>query len=88
MDVEICQECRGLILDEDDNWKAICYPYKKFFNYNEPLGKAIKMNWTDVNVYEKIDGSLATLYLYVSHSNHELVHIDTLSMFLLDQRMI
>lgn len=62
MDKEIVQECRGIILDESDNWKIICLPFTKFFNYHE--GQADKIDWKTARAYEKIDGSLMTIYHY------------------------
>lgn len=58
----ICQESRGLILDSEDNWKVVAYPFRKFFNYSE--GLADKFDFTSAEVYEKIDGTLCTLYYY------------------------
>jgi len=58
----IVQECRGLIVDEN-SWKIVVFPYRKFFNYMET--QAAKINWNEkVQVQEKVDGSLATLYWY------------------------
>lgn len=62
MSKDIVQECRGVILDENYNWKVICLPFTKFFNYHE--GQADKINWKTAITYEKIDGSLMTLYHY------------------------
>jgi len=59
---EIVQECRGIILDEFNNWKLICYRFKKFFNYGE--GHAEPIDWNDAVVEEKVDGSLMTMYHY------------------------
>ncbi|KAL6052884.1 RNA ligase, variant 2 [Balamuthia mandrillaris] len=59
----IVQECRGLILDELDNWRVVCYPFFKFFNYGESQAAAI--DWSaPVRVQEKVDGSLFTLYFH------------------------
>ena len=58
----IVQECRGLILDENDSWKVISRPFDKFFNIEE--GHAAKIDWSTARVYEKLDGSLMTLYWY------------------------
>jgi len=58
----IVQECRGLILDEGDNWKIINYTFSKFFNEGE--GHAAKIDWNKSRVYEKLDGSLCQLYWY------------------------
>lgn len=59
---EITKECRGIILDENNNWNVISFPYCRFFNYGE--GNASNIDWKSARVYEKIDGSLMTLYYY------------------------
>lgn len=56
------QECRGLILDEADDWRVVSFPFKKFFNHGEPNAGTI--DWQVARVYEKLDGSLCTLYWY------------------------
>ncbi|KAG2374677.1 hypothetical protein C9374_010421 [Naegleria lovaniensis] len=61
---EIVQECRGLVLDRDRNYKVVCYPFKKFFNYGEKYNASKDINWKEAKVYEKVDGSLCTLYYY------------------------
>jgi len=33
MGERVCQECRGLILDEADSWRVVSCPFFKFFNY-------------------------------------------------------
>lgn len=58
----LTQQCRGIILDEADNWKVVSYPYNKFFNYGE--GHAAEIDWKSARVYEKLDGSIMTLYFY------------------------
>jgi len=55
-------ECRGIILDKDNDWKIVSYPYKKFFNINEPLCPTI--NWDNAKIWEKKDGSLINCYFY------------------------
>jgi len=60
MGEEIVQECRGLILDSVRNWDIVSFPYKKFFNHGE--GHAAKIDWNTAKVFEKLDGSLCTLY--------------------------
>lgn len=62
MSSPIVQQCRGIILDEARDWKVVSYPYDKFFNYGE--SNAAKINWDEARVYEKLDGSLMTLYHY------------------------
>ena len=58
----IVQECRGIVLDESDNWRVVCWSFSKFFNSNEPL--AAKIDWSTAEVQEKKDGSLCQLYYY------------------------
>ena len=47
-DHPVVRECRGLILDEENNWFVVSYPYKRFFNYGE-LG-------ADERMFEKSAG--------------------------------
>lgn len=58
----IVQECRGIILDSRDDWRVVAMPYRRFFNLGEPHAAAI--DWETADVYEKLDGSLITLYRY------------------------
>jgi len=58
----LVQECRGVILDEKNNWEIVSRPFDKFFNYGE--GHAKNIDWTTAKVQEKVDGSLATIYVY------------------------
>lgn len=62
MHEEIVQESRGIILDKDNDWAIVSFPYKKFFNYAEPY--AAKIDWKTATCLEKLDGSLMTLYHY------------------------
>lgn len=62
MSERIVQECRGLILDESNNWQIVCYPFDKFFNYGET--HAAKIDWNYARIFEKVDGSLMMLYYY------------------------
>ena len=57
---EVQQECRGLILNEADNWAVVAYPYKKFFNHRER--PAASIDWNTAKVYPKLDGSMMTMY--------------------------
>jgi hypothetical protein len=58
----LVQECRGLIVDEANDWNAVAYPFKKFFNQGEP--NAAGIDWSTSKVHEKLDGSLGGLYRY------------------------
>lgn len=62
MEETVVQQCRGIILDEANNWAVVSYPYDKFFNYGE--GNAAVIDWDSAVVQDKLDGSLMTLYFY------------------------
>jgi hypothetical protein len=55
-------DCRALILDEANNWSAVAFPYRRFFNYGE--AHAPPINWSKARIFDKEDGSLITLYHY------------------------
>jgi hypothetical protein len=59
---QIVRECRGLILDEEEDWSVVARGFDKFFNYGEP--GAASIDWSAARVQEKLDGSLCTLYHY------------------------
>lgn len=59
---QIVRECRGIVLNEADNWNVVCHGMDKFFNYGE--GHAAAVDWQTVEVQEKVDGSLMQLYWY------------------------
>ena len=58
--IDIVRECRGIILDETDDYKPVCVPFFKFANYGEPY--ADNIDWTTARVQEKIDGSLIKVW--------------------------
>lgn len=60
---EIVKEARGLILDKD-TFEVISMGFKKFFLCDSEF--ADKVDWNTLQVQEKFDGSLITLYYYNS----------------------
>lgn len=62
MDHPITQVCRGIILDltDESNPIVVCYPFDKFFNYNEP--NAHEIDWKSASIQEKVDGSIMKLW--------------------------
>lgn len=58
---KIASKCRGLILDEEDNYKIVCYPFDRFPNYNKQNNTILK---EPIKYYCKEDGSLFCLYFY------------------------
>jgi hypothetical protein len=64
MSAPVVQACRGIILDESNDWRPVSWPYSKFFNYGE--GHAAPIDWASARVYEKLDGSLVVLYWYAA----------------------
>src|SRR5271170_7082534 len=59
MNEPIVRECRGLIVDQADDWRIVAAPYRKFFNHGEV--HAAPIDWPTARVYEKLDGSLMYL---------------------------
>lgn len=59
---ELVQQCRGLILDEDNKWEIVARPFDKFFNYGE--ANATPIDWTTARVQEKLDGTCIIMYHY------------------------
>lgn len=63
----LVRECRGLILDEADDWCVVSRSFDKFFNHGE--GHAASIDWATAQVQEKLDGSLCVLYRYAGKWN-------------------
>lgn len=59
---DLVRQCRGLILDEANDWVVVARPFDKFFNYGEVHADSI--DWATARVQEKVDGSLIILYFY------------------------
>lgn len=70
---EISGQCRGLIIRPksvigQQTWKdvlvgdcdIIAYPLHRFYNHGDY--NCAKLNWQDVTIYEKIDGTMIALY--------------------------
>ena len=62
MGERIVQECRGLILNEEEDYTVVSRPFDKFFNHGE--GHAAEIDWTTARLYNKLDGSLIGFYWY------------------------
>jgi hypothetical protein len=58
----LTQGCRGLILDHNNAWRVVSWSFDKFFNAHE--GHAAPVRWDNARVYEKLDGSLMTLFFH------------------------
>lgn len=57
----ICQECRGLILDAENNWEIVCRSFNRFFNAGEEEAAELTGK---IRVYEKVDGSICRFYYF------------------------
>lgn len=64
---DITNECRGLILDTTDNYRAISYPFYRFSDYDDRSDKQLDLN--SLKFYEKLDGSIISLYYYNNEWN-------------------
>lgn len=58
---DVTTQCRGLIIDPDDN--VVARPFAKFFNYGE-IDMLPDLPASDPIVSEKMDGSLGIIYTY------------------------
>lgn len=58
----LVQECRGVVLDESDNWRVVSRAFNKFFGDNE--GHAATLDPATTRYQEKVDGSIVTAYHY------------------------
>lgn len=58
---DLCREARGIIINTK-TFEVVCWPYMKFFNWNEPWAAVI--DWETAEVQEKVDGSLIKLWHY------------------------
>lgn len=58
---DIVNEARGLIL-EKDSWKVVRYGFYRFYNLHEE--GAAELDWDNIQVQEKVDGSLVMFYWY------------------------
>jgi hypothetical protein len=56
---QVVRECRGIILRKSD-FKIVCHPFDKFFNYKEALADTI--DFSTAKVQEKIDGCIIKLW--------------------------
>ena len=61
---DVTSQCRGLVTD-DTTGTILVRPFKKFFNYEEVVGKGVIPSKGDyVYIQEKMDGSLGILFNY------------------------
>ncbi len=58
----VVQESRGIIINID-TLDVVCWPFRKFGNYNESY--ADNIDWDSACVQEKMDGSIIKLYWYL-----------------------
>lgn len=77
----VVQECRGIIFRESD-MKCMCLPFKKFFNYGEPLAAEVDWNSSRLSITEKIDGSLIKVWYDSSIDEWRLSTNGTIDAFL------
>ncbi len=58
----IVRECRGLVLDKNDDYAVVAKSFTRFFNLGESLAESNKFNWNNFSCQEKCDGSLLLVY--------------------------
>ncbi|MFH1526378.1 MAG: RNA ligase [Bacteroidota bacterium] len=63
----VVRESRGIILDSENNWAIVSYPFNRFFNSYS--GLADKVDWASAKILEKYDGSLIHITRYKNQLN-------------------
>lgn len=58
----IVKECRGLVLDKNNNWEVVARAFDRFFNWGELQSEAGQFDWQSAVAEEKHDGSLILCY--------------------------
>lgn len=58
----IVGECRGLIVSTEAPYNVIARTFDRFFNDNEALNINSNIDYNDIEVIEKVDGSLVSLF--------------------------
>lgn len=58
--------CRGLILDEADDYRIVNYPFNSFFNMGTQQSRRLtkKWDWPSCTIFPKLDGTLVCLYYF------------------------
>lgn len=59
------REARGSIFRYDletTQWICVCHPFDKFFNYGEKYSAVHDIDWENVSVQQKVDGSLIKIW--------------------------
>lgn len=62
--LQLVRECRALILDTTDNYRCVSRSFDKFFNKGEKW--VDRLNPATIKYFQKVDGSLITVYNYNS----------------------
>jgi len=61
-DHPVVMECRGIVLDQNHDWRVVAFPFSRFANYGESW--AAPIDWNTARVQSKLDGSMCTLFNY------------------------
>lgn len=56
-------KCRGIVVDEDRDYKVVSRPYDRFPNYGV-YQWGPEFDWSSFQVLEKLDGTMIKLYFY------------------------
>jgi T4 RnlA family RNA ligase len=71
----IVRECRGLVLDSNNNWNLVARAFTRFFNLGETDDDK-NFDWSSCTGFDKEDGSLILIYLW-----KDSVHLNTRGSF-------
>lgn len=60
----IVKECRGIVLDKDNDWELVARSFNRFFNLGELPDLDRDFNWNVCHAEDKEDGSLILVYYW------------------------
>lgn len=60
----IARECRGLVLDTNNDWALVARSFHRFFNLGESRKEDNKFNWSNFVSTTKEDGSMIIVYYW------------------------
>lgn len=60
----IVKECRGIVLDKNNNWALVAKSFNRFFNLGELPDLDRNFNWESSFALDKEDGSLILMYYW------------------------
>ena len=60
----LARECRGLVLDSNNDWALVARAFTRFFNLGEHRPEQDDFDWNNCSATDKEDGSLILIYYW------------------------